>query len=371
MFIMSRFKNIEIIGIPFLAGCLSGNVIAPHCPVWSHSLLFTATSAIAGYIYVRSRKSALRSIGIPLLCTLFFLCGNLCILRGYVCRFDEGAGFAGKAAEGFMAKKALFFSEAIDRTGFSDREVTATVKALLLGDRSGLSKSTIADFRLSGASHILALSGLHLGIIYGFISSVCRIFGNSITGRRIRSAFAVVFCWMYCLMVGSGASVSRAMIFILLREYAIHAGRSPDLRNILWASLLIHVCIAPSDFSGIGFQLSYLAIAGIAYVYPPLKKFYPEGGPKFSPVRKIWESASLSIACQATTFPLAFMKFGTTAPCFLLTNLICLPLTGVLIPFCIVLTLLSAAGVHIHFATSAAEGLVETMLFSLHAIAGI
>ncbi len=154
-------------------------------------------------------------------------------------------------------------------------------------------------------------------------------------------------------------------------EYAIPTGRSPDLRNILWASLLLHVCIAPSDFSGIGFQLSYLAIAGIAYIYPPLKKFYPEGGPKYSPMRKIWEPASLSIACQATTFPLAFMKFGTTAPCFLLTNLICLPLTGVLIPLCIVLTLLSAAGVHIHFATSAAERLVETMLFSLHVIAGI
>ena len=65
------------------------------------------------------------------------------------------------------------------------------------------------------------------------------------------------------------------MIFVLLREYGKLSRRCTDLRNLLWASFVLHICIAPRDFSGLGFQMSYLAVAGIAYLFPLLKSFYP------------------------------------------------------------------------------------------------
>ncbi|MGN0191247.1 MAG: ComEC/Rec2 family competence protein, partial [Candidatus Cryptobacteroides sp.] len=202
-------------------------------------------------------------------------------------------------------------------------------------------------------------------------SLTLKVFGNSPAARIFRSATAVTSCLAYCLMVGSGPSVSRAMIFVALREYGKLSLRSTDLRNLLWSSLVLHICIAPSDFTSIGFQMSYLAVAGIAYLFPVLKRWYPEGGMKHSPLRKIWESAALSISCQATTLPLALLRFGSTSPCFILTNLICLPLTGMAIPLALVLTLLSATGTVWAPAVRVCERLVEMLLFSVRVISGI
>ena len=245
----------------------------------------------------------------------------------------------------------LKMQEKISSTPFQSAECGSLLKALLTGNRSALSPKIIEIFRDSGASHILALSGLHLGIIYGILSKILQIIGNNTTARMIRASIIIATCGFYTLSTGAGASIVRAFIFVVLGEIASLTGRKTTLVQILSASLIIQLIISPASIKTISFQLSYAAIAGIAVIYPWFKKLWPEGnadsksGRAFETImRWIWNSVSLSISCQLTTAPLAYIYFGTVPQYFILTNLLALPLTCILIPTALITILLTTSG---------------------------
>lgn len=106
--------------------------------------------------------------------------------------------------------------EAIDRMGFTHPDTGAIIKALLTGDRGNIPKTVTEAFRNSGASHILALSGLHLGIIYTIVSKAFALIGNSPLAKRTRSVAIILLCGTYTMATGAGASISRAFLFIFL-----------------------------------------------------------------------------------------------------------------------------------------------------------
>ncbi len=274
----------------------------------------------------------------------------------------------------------LRMQNAIDSIPFSSARTNALLKALLTGERSTLSPKLTEVFRDSGASHILALSGLHLGIIYGIFSKAFFFLGGSMAGRRIRSAGIVFLCGFYTLATGAGPSIVRAFIFILLGETARMTGRMHSLRQVLMASLLIQVALDPVSVRSVSFLLSYAAMAGIAFIYPWIRDFWPSGeagtttlGGKalVKAMRWIWNSAALSISCQLTTGPLAYLYFGTFPRRFLLTNLISLPLTGLIIPFALVCLGLSGLGWCPAFMVSVTEWLVSLLTWSLEVIASM
>ena len=305
----------------------------------------------------------------------------------------------------------------IDTIPFSSEETSALVKALLTGERSGLSSEIKSAFRDSGASHILALSGLHLGIIYGILSKLLSILGNSPVMRILRSILIILICGIYTLATGAGDSLVRALIFISLREIAKAASRYHGLGQILLASLIIQLVIDPLAVRSVGFQLSYAAMAGIAFLYPWLQGFWDRAAeflnqttshlrtstevteeevspevpeeetstevPEEShgktglkcaglliswPARWIWNTASLAIACQITTAPLAYMYFGTFPVHFMLTNLLTLPLTGLLIPSALLTLCLTAIGCCPSILVHATEWLTCTLVWLLEVI---
>lgn len=289
----------------------------------------------------------------------------------------------------------------IDSIPFSSAQTNALLKALLTGERSTLPAGLTEAFRDSGASHILALSGLHLGIIYGIFSKVLFFMGNSVAGRRMRSAVIVILCGFYTLATGAGPSIVRAFIFILLGEAARMTGRLHSLRQLLMASLLIQVIIDPLSVRSVSFQLSYAAMAGIAFIYPRLRDFWPSGeagenGGRDSryggrrrgdtsgdgemtlggralvrSMRWVWNSTALSISCQLATGPLAYLYFGTFPQHFLLTNLISLPLTGFIIPCALACLGLSGLGCCPAFMVSVTEWLASLLTWSLEIIASM
>ena len=233
----------------------------------------------------------------------------------------------------------------IDSIPFRSEDTSALIKALLTGERNGLSSAIKSAFRDSGASHILALSGLHLGIIYGILSKSLSVFGGSRTMRTVSSVLVISICGIYTLATGAGASLVRALIFITLREVARLTGRYHGLGQILLASLVIQLVIDSLAIRSVSFQLSYAAMAGIAFVYPWLQAFWRyDSGLVLKPLRWIWNTVALSIACQITTAPLAYMYFGTFPVHFMLTNLLSLPLTGLLIPSALLTVGLSVLG---------------------------
>jgi ComEC/Rec2-related protein len=150
------------------------------------------------------------------------------------------------------------------------------ILALLTGDRSGLTAEQTAAFRASGASHILALSGLHLGVIYLIVSRLLSVLGNSIPARRVRSVLTILLAGWYTLATGAGPSIVRAFLFILIHETCamFPERRTSPVRTLLMA-LTIQLALAPHVITSLGFQLSYLAMTGLVVLYPRLAAWYP------------------------------------------------------------------------------------------------
>ena len=260
----------------------------------------------------------------------------------------------------------------IDSIPFRSEDTSALIKALLTGERNGLSSEIKSAFRDSGASHILALSGLHLGIIYGILSKSLSVFGGSRTMRTVSPVLVISICGIYTLATGAGDSLVRALIFITLREVARLTGRYHGLGQILLASLVIQLVIDPLAIRSVSFQLSYAAMAGIAFLYPWLQGFWRyDSGLVLKPLRWIWDTVALSIACQITTAPLAYMYFGTFPVHFMLTNLLSLPLTGLLIPSALLTVGLSVLGCCPPVLIKVTEWLVCTLIWLLDVISSM
>ena len=196
-----------------------------------------------------------------------------------------------------------------------------------------------------------------------------RCLGNSQKAKAVRSVILICTCGFYALATGAGASIVRAFIFILMGEAARLSGRPAGLRKVMMAALLIHLTIMPSSIKESGFQLSYAAIAGIAYIFPWLQGFWPgdrhEDAALTKCARWIWESAAMSISCQITTGPLAYIYFGTFPTQFILTNMIALPLTGIIIPMALVTLVTCSMGWNVDILINGTEFLVTLLCGSL------
>ncbi|MCQ2153886.1 MAG: ComEC/Rec2 family competence protein [Bacteroidales bacterium] len=263
---------------------------------------------------------------------------------------------------------------AIYGCGLEGAETPALLAALLTGDRSGLSRSTVAAFRASGAAHILALSGLHLGVLYVVISKICGTLGRSRAAGVVRSVLCSGACLWYALATGASPSIIRAFLFISLRETSSHfPERSAGPLSIYCTSMFLQILATPSVIRSAAFELSYLAVLGIITVYPRLDSWYDALGKARGPLRRIWSIAALSISCQLFTAPLSWALFGNFPVHFLITNLIALPLTEALTVTALLLLTLSAlpiqAGAVHEVLTKAVDLLAAALLDAIKVIA--
>ena len=198
-------------------------------------------------------------------------------------------------------------------------------------------------FRESGGAHLLALSGLHIGILYLFLSRLLWPLGNSPAARLVRYVLTVLAAGLFTLVTGASPSIVRAFLFIFLNETARLSNRPKNALQVLSTALLIQLVLNPSAISSVGFQLSYLAMVGIFLLYPRLEAWWPKG-PRIDPLRKVWQAAALSISCQAFTGPLAWYRFHTFPTYFLITNLLAMPVTTLLMGAAVTTLLLRGIG---------------------------
>ena len=229
------------------------------------------------------------------------------------------------AEAGALASLAERLRERIDTIPFHCNSTAALLKAFLTGYRAELNPEVKAVFRLSGASHLLALSGLHIGILYTILSKATIIIGNSPAGRIVRSTIAVGAALVFTLMTGASPSIVRAFLFILGSETAKLTHRSRDPLKILSLALMVQLVISPREILSLGFQLSYLAVLGIFILFPRMKEWFP--GKSWDPLKKLWDTSVLTISCQLFTAPLVWMHFHSFPKHFLITNLLAIPLT--------------------------------------------
>ena len=201
----------------------------------------------------------------------------------------------------------------------------AILSAIAIGDRSRIDRALKADFRQSGAMHLIALSGLHIGVLYFFLTLTLAIIGNSRPARLVRKLLILALLWSYALISGMSSSILRAVIMITVYETGELLGSGRDLlRALAISAFIITLCNPEAPFQ-IGFQLSYGAMAGICFIYPRLKQLL---ACRTAIMEKIWNTVALSLSCQAATAPLVLLYFGTFPKYFLITNFVAIPLTS-------------------------------------------
>ena len=371
---MTIERELVRIAMSFTAGIIISALAGGHLAATSTTsgtIALTITAVCTAHLLYQKDKE-LNSKLLWMTITILFLC-----LGFFISDTERLFTLSNANCLSGISDYAVSFGENLAKTiggiPFEDPDSNSLITALITGERSGLSKETIDIFRTSGASHILALSGLHLGIIYGILRAIFSVFGGGKRQKTMSTAALILICGFYTLATGASASITRAFLFISLNGIASITGRFRSTGSILWTALLLQLFFSPESASDVGFQLSYAAMAGIAYIYPHIKKLWPERsiGTVDKGLKWIWNSAALSIACQITTGPLAWIYFGTFPQYFLLTNLIALPLVGLIIPSSLAVVGLHACGICPDILVKALESLISGLEFCLGTIADL
>lgn len=309
--------DIVAVSIPFTAGV----VAAAFFPLEGEAYLWPAlcSSVMALLCLGLACRAGRRTLSVM---GLFFMLGVMSFCTAGMA--GQPRRFSPEAASDALQGLSLL----IDSMGFASDSTGPLLKALLTGDRNSLGRETVEIFRESGASHILALSGLHLGIIYGILAKVLSVFGNTRLVKIGRSIVIMAVSAFYAVMTGASPSIIRAFLFICVNEMSSLApGRRRSPLTAFSTALLIQLSLDPTVALSVGFQLSYLAMLGILVVYPRLKAFYPSGR---GVMALLWNSMALSLSCQLFTAPLVWLRFRTFPSFFLITNLVSLPLVEML-----------------------------------------
>ena len=206
----------------------------------------------------------------------------------------------------------------------------AFAKALLLGDKSDLSWQKSREFSLSGISHIVAVSGLHVSILFGFVGMV--------TGKRryLMLILGIPALLLFGAMAGFTASVTRAVIMQMLFLVALAVNREYDPPTALSFAGLMILLQCPLSIAGIGFQLSFASVAGIFLFYPKLsgwlKTWLPGKGKKLRGRLERWFVSSVCVTLSATvmTVPLVAIHYGVVSLVGVVTNLLVLPVVSLI-----------------------------------------
>ncbi len=196
--------------------------------------------------------------------------------------------------------------------------------ALLLGQQQELDKEIRNAYAETGTMHILAVSGLHVGIIYAILLFPLKGIRLNNTPRKIYLIAVVSLIWMYALLTGFSPSVIRAATMFSLFTAGQMRERKPSSFNILAFSAILMIAFDPDVIYEVGFQLSYLAVGGILLLQPLILRWWL---PPNQILEYLWQLTAVSLAAQLATFPLSIYYFHIFPSYFLLANLIIIPLS--------------------------------------------
>ncbi len=207
--------------------------------------------------------------------------------------------------------------------------------ALLLGYREMLDKDLVKSYSSAGAMHVLAVSGLHVGIIFFLLKFSLGFLKRLRQGKYVFVFIILLALWFYALMTGFSPSVLRATTmfsFVLVGEQLIN--RKTSIYNTLAVSAIVLLVVNPYLIFEVGFQLSYLAVVGIVYLQPRIYNWF------YVPNKILdhaWKITAVSLAAQIATFPLGLYYFHQFPVYFFVSNLLVIPVAILIIYFGVLL----------------------------------
>ncbi len=214
-----------------------------------------------------------------------------------------------------------------EKAGIKDKEL-AVLNAISLGDKSLLNQETRNAYAGAGAMHILAVSGLHVGIVYLLFSQLLFFLSSSVWERWIKAAILLFVIWGFAFLTGLSPSVQRAGCMFSFIIIAGALNRYSSTLNSIAAAAFILLLINPMILFELGFQLSFAAVIGIVSMHPSI---YAIWQPSYILIDKAWSLIVVSITAQLATLPFVLYYFHQFPNWFLITNLFVIPLAFIIV----------------------------------------
>ena len=265
----------------------------------------------------------------------------------------------GFAASGYVPENQWMKTEILNRTPYVisqqirlkalefyksfglENDEYAFVTALTIGYTEFLPQEMEEAFRASGTSHVLSVSGLHVGIIYLVITSMLFFLKGSKRKNILKQIIIILSLWAYAFITGLSVAVIRAAIMLSIFCVGNMFNRKGFSYNTVAIAAFFILLSRPFGLFEIGFQMSFMAVMAILFFQPKINRLYM---PQNKVPATLWGLFTLSLAAQAGVFPLVLYYFGTFPTYFFITNLLIVPLTNLIVYAVIPVAVFSAAG---------------------------
>lgn len=203
------------------------------------------------------------------------------------------------------------------QAGSLDRRYAGVAEALTLGWRADIDPETQASYRDAGIAHLLAVSGLHVGLVALMVGGLFLWVGRERRGRIIRGSVQLTAVWLFALITGLAPSTVRAALMFSLFIVSDILGRRTPKLNLLAAAAIVMLLAKPMLLFDTGWQLSFSAVAGILIAMPVIKAFRS----------RLYQAAMVSVAATTATLPVTLTTFHRFQPYFLIANVLIVPLS--------------------------------------------
>lgn len=215
---------------------------------------------------------------------------------------------------------------------------TGVAQALLYGYDDDIDAETVQAYSNTGTLHVLAVSGMHVGIIFMILGLFLKFMDKTKKLKIAKGLIILAVLWLYSLLCGLSPSILRATVMFSFIIIADLLGARSNIYNTLAASAFVLLCYDSNMLANVGFQLSYLAVIGIVFFQPLISNRYTAPNRLMD---EVWKITAVSLAAQLVTFPIGLLYFHQFPNCFLFSNLIIIPLTTIILYMGMVLLLVS------------------------------
>ena len=254
--------------------------------------------------------------------------------ENWIVRLEGGSrGWIWTAVEDFRNNLAKLIDNTFDNT--DGKKVQGIMKALLIGEGGEIERDVREAFAMTGTSHILAISGLHIGIVAFVVYSICCMIllqseklALAFNIKKLSAAASIPFILFYGLMAGFPVSTQRAVIMIIVFIAALVSDRERDMFNTLALAAFIILIISPSALYNISFQLSFASVFAIIYLAPKFKLTEPAASFAGHMRDRVLTGLFVSIAATLGTAPIAAYHFHRVSIIGVFANLIVVPVIG-------------------------------------------
>ncbi len=222
------------------------------------------------------------------------------------------------------------------------KDELSVLEAILLGQRNDLSSSTYDNYKDAGAVHILAVSGLHVGIVLLILQFLLAPLRRWKHGQQIQLFLILLLLWGFAFIAGLSPSIVRAVTMFSFVSYGLYLKRPTHPLNTIALSFFFLLLVKPLYLFEVGFQMSYAAVFSIVWLYPKLQRFW---NPQNFFLRKTWQLLTVSFTAQLGVLPISLFYFHQFPGLFFVSNLIIVPFLGILLGTGILVILLALIGV--------------------------